>query len=231
MDDRIVVLAREGWHPGVLGICAARVAETMHKPTLLMAIEGDRARGSGRSAGQLHLRDALDECTEHLVSYGGHAAAVGLEMEASLVDTFREQVNRVAGNRVARPALHPPDGWASFDELDVRSIRKLDALGPWGAGNHRPVFATREARIVGHPTLDARGQDVRFRVAHRGTVLPARLRHSANRLEEIASMDGPIVLTYVPRIAQWAEEGPVQLQVQALQLDTNESEPAHANQT
>ncbi len=215
--EPILVLGREGWHPGVLGIVAARVAETMRKPTILIAFDGDRGRGSGRSAGMLNLRDALLACGDCLLSHGGHAAAVGLEVERRRLDDLRTQLNRTAGALVQSAWLACPDGEVGLSELDPKSVRKLDLLGPFGAGNPRPVFVSTGVRAVGRPSVDARNQDLRFRVAQAGVVLPARLKHGSARFEEVRALEGPLRLTHSPRLAAWAEDGPVELQVETLE--------------
>lgn len=225
MDDPILVLADDGWHAGVLGIVAARIAEQLGKPTLLIALDGARGRGSGRSAQTLHLRDALLQCSDCLLAHGGHAAAVGLEIERDRVDDFRRAINERAGPRVALAHAVAPDGLADLHELDMASMRRLDMLGPFGAGNPRPSFTTRGARIAGRPQIDSRGQDLRFRVAQRGTVLPARIKNGGHRLQEVAALDMPVAVTYVPRRVPRAEEGPVELLVTDLRADHAAAEP------
>jgi len=226
LDDPILVLGGEGWHPGVLGIVASRLAENLRKPTVLIAFDGDRGRGSGRSGGMLHLRDALQACSEYLLAHGGHAAAVGLEVERDRFDEFRARINEVAGAAVTEPPLPTPDGVVDLPELDARTVRRMDTLGPFGTGNRRPTFATRGAKLIGRPTTDSRGQDLRFRVAQGGTVLPARLKGGARRFDEIRAIDTPVLLTYHPRLAQWAEDGPVELQV----LDLRTEADSHATE-
>ena len=216
MTDPILVLGAEDWHPGVLGIVASRLAETLHKPALLLNFQGDRGRGSGRSAGTLNLRDALSACSDCLLAHGGHAAAVGLELERSRFDEFRERINRQSGDLVTSPPLADPDGLAQLAEFDSQVLRKLDLLGPFGAGNPRPRFVSRGVRVVGRPTVDGRRHDLRFRVAQGGVVLPARLRRGADRFEEFRALDRPVSLSYSPRLGARAEEGPVELLVDAL---------------
>ena len=92
-------------------------------------------------------------------------------------------------------------------------------LGPFGAGNPQPTFASRQIKVVGRPAVDGRGRDLRFRVAQNGTVLSARLKNGAHRYEEMTQIKGPVVLTYVPRLAQWAEQGPVELDVADVRLE------------
>lgn len=212
-DDPILVLGREGWHVGVLGIVASRVAETIGKPAILLSIKDDRARGSGRSAGMLHLRDALSACTACLTSHGGHAAAVGLELERTRVGEFRTMINALAGGHVQPPPAATAEAHASLRELEPQGVRKLELLGPFGPGNDRPRFAAFDARMVGHPSVDARGQDLRFRLGQHGVVLPARFARAADRFEEFRGLRGPLHVVYTPRASNWAEDGPVEIQV------------------
>ena len=85
-----LVLAGEGWHPGVVGIAASRLAERHWRPTVLLSLDGDRGRGSARSIPGFDLIAALDACSEHLVRHGGHRAAAGLELRRESLEPFRE---------------------------------------------------------------------------------------------------------------------------------------------
>lgn len=230
LDDPILVLGRDNWHHGVLGVVASRLAENLRKPTLLVAFEGDIGRGSGRSAGMLHLRDALGECSECLRSFGGHAAAVGMEIARDRFDELRRLINERAGHQAQDLPKAPPEAIAELAELEPRAIRRLDMLGPFGAGNPQPSFASRHVKIVGRPSVDARGQDLRLRVAQNGTVLSARIKHGAHRFDEMREVNTPVVVTYIPRLAQWAEQGPVELDITDLRPEEQASgtPPVHA---
>jgi len=231
-SDPILILGDRGWHAGVLGIVAARIAETLHKPTVLIAIDDTGiGRGSGRSAGMLHLRDALGCCSDLLRGHGGHAAAAGLEIHEDQVDSLRARINERCGQDVRRLPAPRATAAAEFTDLEPQVVRKLDLLGPFGAANPRPVFATRAIKMIGRPTTDNRGQDVRFRVAKGGVILPARLKRGAHRFEEIRGLDSPIYITYSVRLAQWAEEGPVELLVHDLGPDSGHDPAADGNRT
>lgn len=209
--DPILVLSGEGWHIGVLGIVASRVAEQLQKPALLISVQDGIGRGSGRSAGGFDLREALSRCAPLLESYGGHRAAVGLKLRASDIDALRQELNRsVSAGSVDNGPRHV-DAQVDFDELDARLVRQLDKLGPFGQGNPRPTFVTTDVRLVGNPTVDNRGLDLRIRVAQKGVVLPGRLRLGADRFETLRNHREPVTLVYSPRLAEWAEEGPVVL--------------------
>ncbi|MBX3462982.1 MAG: single-stranded-DNA-specific exonuclease RecJ [Planctomycetes bacterium] len=211
-----VVLASDDWHPGVLGIVAARAAEWTGKPVLLVAFRGDVGRGSGRCNTGLHLRHALADCGEFLVAHGGHAAAAGLEVRRDRFDAFRDRFLAVCRRSPATADEAPIDGAATFGELDPHTVRRLDMLGPFGSGHRRPRFATRGVRTVGHPLTDVRGQDLRLRVAGDGQILPARLVRGGARFEEVRRRNGPWTLVYSPRLNPRGEDGPVQLEVHEL---------------
>ncbi|MBL9079979.1 MAG: single-stranded-DNA-specific exonuclease RecJ [Planctomycetes bacterium] len=211
-----IVLASDDWHPGVLGIVAARAAEQTGKPVLLIAFRGDVGRGSGRCVSGLHLRHALAACSQHLVAHGGHAAAAGLEVRREHYDAFRERFLEVCRTTATAADDAPIDGAASFDELDPHTVRRLDMLGPFGMGHRRPRFATQGVRTVGHPLTDERGQDLRLRVTGSGQILPARLVRGGPRFEELRRKNGPWTLVYSPRLNPRGEDGPVQLEVHEL---------------
>lgn len=155
-----VVLAARDWHPGVIGIVASRVVEHVHRPTVLIAMDDDgaRGRGSARSIPGFHLYDAIRDCSDLLERFGGHRQAAGLEVLGTRLDAFTD-----AFNRRAAAALEPEDlkprvhidlelglGEASMDLVDL-----LRHFGPFGMGNPSPVLAARgvglarPARTVG----------------------------------------------------------------------------------
>ncbi len=212
-DDKILVLGGDDWHPGVLGIVSARMAELCERPTILVSFQGEIGRGSGRSPGGIHLREAMRACSNCLRSYGGHAAAAGLEIARDQLDEFRVRINEVAESKLEPHEPIRPEAPAEVAELDPREVRQLDQLGPFGAGNPRPVFATTDAKIVGQPTVDARGTDLRFRIAQHGQLVSARLRGGARHFESIRTLRTPVTLIHSPRLVSRAEEGPIELQV------------------
>ncbi len=214
-----IVLGADHWHPGVLGIVAARVAETTARPVLLVAFRGDVGRGSGRCTGGLHLRDALGACSDLLVAHGGHAAAAGLEVRRDRFEAFRERFAAHCAQAPVATATVAVDGHAGFSELDPHTVRRLDLLGPFGAGAPRPRFVTRGVHAVGNPCVDLRGQDVRVRLVADGCVVPARVVRGHARFEELCRTRGPWTAVYSPRIGARSEDGPVQLDVHELHAD------------
>ena len=132
------VLAGEGWHPGVIGIVASRVAERRHRPAILIALDGDAGTGSGRSIPGFDLLGALHAAAGDLVRYGGHRAAAGLTIDRDRVDAFREAIEEHAAATLTAAQLVPVervDAVASGAQLGLGLAEELGLLEPCGAGN------------------------------------------------------------------------------------------------
>ncbi len=165
-DRPAYVLAGEGWHPGVIGIVASRIAERHHRPTLVIALEGDRGRGSGRSIAPFDLLDGLRACDGHLLRYGGHRAAAGLEIERARVPDLADAFTAYARDTLRPDDLVPVervDAVVAGDELGMTLAEELARLAPFGRGNPAvslllPAAALRDPRPMGE------GRHVRFTV-------------------------------------------------------------------
>jgi single-stranded-DNA-specific exonuclease len=143
-----LVLARDDWHPGVIGIVASRVVERYNRPTVMIGLEGGEGKGSGRSIPGFNLYDALAQCTEHLVRWGGHKAAAGLTVRRDRVVPFCEAFNQVALAELSSDDLIPTqrvDMIGSVRSLDDDLERLMRHLEPCGAGNPAPVFGIERA--------------------------------------------------------------------------------------
>jgi single-stranded-DNA-specific exonuclease len=153
---RGLVLARDGWHAGVIGIVASRIVERFHRPTVLVALGEAEGKGSGRSIEGFHLHDALRACEGHLVRFGGHRHAAGVTIARANVAAFREAFEAHALAHVKDEDLVPRcriEGWIEERDVSDRAVADLAKLGPFGAGHPEPVFALRgaaaRARTVG----------------------------------------------------------------------------------
>ena len=143
---RGLVLARDGWHAGVVGIVASRIAERFHRPVVLVALEEGGGKGSGRSIERFHLYDALAACSAHLLRFGGHKHAAGVTVTRQAVEGFRRAFEAHAAERLAPDDLVPRtriDGWVEAGEVTAQAADALARLAPYGAGHPEPVFALR----------------------------------------------------------------------------------------
>ncbi|HEY8640312.1 MAG TPA: single-stranded-DNA-specific exonuclease RecJ, partial [Solirubrobacterales bacterium] len=137
-DAAALVIAGNGWHPGVVGIVASRLVERYWRPVILLSFDGDSGRGSGRSITGFDLLGGLEACSEHLVRFGGHRAAAGLELEASEFDRFRDAFISHAAEQLGPEDLtrtESIDALVGGDGLGLELAEELERLGPFGAGN------------------------------------------------------------------------------------------------
>lgn len=155
------VLAGEGWHPGVIGIVASRLAERWHRPVVMIALDGDEGTGSGRSIPGFDLLAGLDACDEHLLRHGGHSAAAGLTIDGGKVEAFRAAFTAHAEAVLTEARLRPErraDAVVAGDPLGLALAEELEALEPCGMGNPAPALLVPAARLADPRTM---GQDRR----------------------------------------------------------------------
>src|SRR5213596_3534844 len=173
-EDRALVLAAEGWHPGVIGIVASRLVERYGRPTFLVGWDGDTGRGSGRSIAGFDLHAALHRVGHHLEKYGGHTMTAGLTIRRDRYEAFRIAFLAVASELLGPKDLVPAQ---RVDlELPLRLVSEdleklIRYLEPCGPGNPAPVFGVRGARAVGAKRVGS--NHLRFLLDDESGVLPA----------------------------------------------------------
>lgn len=171
-DRKALVFSGRGWHRGVLGIVASRLVSRYHRPVLMLGIENGKAVGSGRSIEGFNLFEALTKLEPLLERYGGHHRAAGFTLKVSNLKAFEEEMERLAADTLHDEDLVPSievDAEATLEELNMQTVRRLDSLAPFGAGNPPPQFLTQalevvESRVVGEAHLKLRvrqGQIIR----------------------------------------------------------------------
>jgi single-stranded-DNA-specific exonuclease len=197
------VLAGEGWHPGVIGIVASRLAERECSPVVMIALAGETGKGSGRSIEAFDLLGGLGACAEHLLGYGGHRAAAGLEIETSRVEdfaaAFAAHAERVLSPQDAAP-IERVDAVVAGDELGMSLAEELQSLAPFGRGNPTVSLMLADATFA-----DARpmgeGKHVRFTVRSRGARARAVAFGTGGRLPV---GDGePAEATFTLEVNEW----------------------------
>jgi single-stranded-DNA-specific exonuclease len=164
------VLAEDGWHPGVIGIVASRLVERSGRPVVLVALDGDTGKASGRSVEAFDLLAGLSACSEHLLRYGGHRAAAGLEIERGNVAAFAEALSAhadgVLGGREL-VTIERVDALVDGDDLGMPLAEELQSLAPFGRGNPSVCLMVAEASFADVRTM-GEGKHVRFTVESRG---------------------------------------------------------------
>ena len=169
-----LVIAKQGWHAGVIGIVASRIVEQVSRPVVMVALEGDTGKGSGRSISAFDLHAGLTECRQHLVRFGGHRAAAGITVQTELVPRLQERFNEIARERLTADDLVPEqriDLDVSVDDLTDDLEKLLQYFEPHGLGNPTPTLALRGVRIDTPPKRIGSTDGVRTAVsAERGAI-------------------------------------------------------------
>jgi single-stranded-DNA-specific exonuclease len=170
----VLVLGKEGWHPGVIGIVAARLAEEYYRPVALVSLENGRGRGSARSIEGFHLFQGLHACRQALNKYGGHQVAAGFELAADNLSTLQDLMEQAfceqLGAKPPRPTLKV-DAHAELRDLDRAFYRHLETLRPFGPGNPAPVIVCLEVECLGSRVVG--GKHLKVQLAQGGNVLEA----------------------------------------------------------
>ena len=196
--DRAVVVAGEGWHPGVIGIVASRVVERIYRPAVVIALDGEVGRGSARSIPPFDLHGAISACAGHLDRFGGHHQAAGLDIGRDRIDAFREAFQAVARERLGsaepRPALNV-DLEVGLDEVTLDLSRYTRYAGPYGRGNPEPVFMARGVHCAGTPRV-LNGGHLKFRMERDGKALGAIGFRLADRLSPDGLTGGPVDVAF-----------------------------------
>ncbi len=148
------VVAGENWHRGVIGLAASKIAEKLYRPTIVLSLEDGIGHGSARSIANYHLLSGLDSCPELFEKYGGHAAAAGMTIKSENIDELRKKLNEHAAEHLSEEDLLPEikiDALVSSNSLNLDLVEELKRFEPFGMGNPKPVFATKDLLITGDP--------------------------------------------------------------------------------
>jgi len=162
--DHAVVLWGEGWHPGVIGIAASRIVERVHRPVVLVGVQGESGRGSGRSVPGFHLHRALASCADLLERFGGHAMAAGLEIRREELPELAERLEREAAEALEPDDLVPElrlDLSVPLGRMDRQLHRWLEHFAPFGTGNRRPVLHASGVRLERASTVGSDGDHLK----------------------------------------------------------------------
>ncbi len=155
-NDKAIILNSSGWHQGVIGIVASRLVERFYLPTVLIAVDNDEGKGSGRSIPGFHLHDALKGCEDLLLRYGGHKYAAGLSIAPENIQKFRERFKAIAAAKLVPDDLVRKlqiDAELDLDDIDFELVKMLERFAPFGPENMKPVFVTSNLEVVGQPQV------------------------------------------------------------------------------
>jgi single-stranded-DNA-specific exonuclease len=155
-EEVAIVLHEENWHPGVIGIVASRLVEKYYRPTIMLTTIDGVAKGSARSISKFNIYEALKECEDLLIHFGGHQAAAGLAIEIDKLEEFKIRFNNIVRERLSTEAMIPEleiDSKIKISEITPKFLKILDQFKPFGPGNMRPTFLVEDVHSVGYPRV------------------------------------------------------------------------------
>jgi len=217
---RSVVLWSSGWHPGVIGIVASRIAKQYNRPTILLSVSDGAGKGSGRSIPGFDLHSALVECGEMLTSFGGHRHAAGVSLPEERLPEFRECVENVVSRTLKAEDLVPVisiDSVVTLAECDFNLVNHLKRMQPFGAGNPEPIFGTRNVKLIAAKSVG--NGHLKLTVAQGERVMDAIGFGMAGHLDELRGGGGMATLAYVLEENTWRGVTDLQLRLKDVQAE------------
>jgi single-stranded-DNA-specific exonuclease len=202
-----LVLAGRGWHPGVIGIVAGRLAEEYNRPVVLISLDELGCKpgmGSGRSIAGFNLHQALTACGRHLVCHGGHEAAAGLTINEAAIDAFRADFCDYVNRQISpddRAAELFVDAETPLTALTHQTVRQIESLAPFGHGNQRPVLCTSDVRLAEPPKrIGSTGRHLSVRLEQHGVSLRGVAFGGSDWEHDLATATGPLAVAFKPVI-------------------------------
>ncbi len=209
-ESSIAVVSGKGWHEGVVGIVAARVARSCEKPAIVLSDNGEGIlKGSGRSYGECDLFAVVDATRPFLEKFGGHFAAVGLSLKEENFSFFKEALEEAYAKRAFPVIQEDPDllGEMDFSRITFDLTALMRRYEPYGEGNPVPKFRTREVRILQCDPMGKEGNHLRFLLEHKG------VRHQAVQFKTTERYDPGSLIEIVYTVSENHFRGNVTLQL------------------
>ncbi len=211
-----IVLASSEWHPGVVGIVASRLVEMYNRPVFMFSIKDSVAKGSARSIAGFHLYKAISECSEHIITFGGHSQAAGLSLQIEKLNLFREQINKEVSKSISKDEMVPVlkiDAAVKFSDINFALIKELDLLEPYGESNREPMLGAKETEIINHRIVGTNHLKMQLK-QDRVNVdsIGFSMGDAIENIGDISSMD----IAFVPSINEWNGNTTLQLTLKAI---------------
>ncbi|MDR3617771.1 MAG: single-stranded-DNA-specific exonuclease RecJ [Paludisphaera borealis] len=215
-DRGALVLGRKGWHPGVIGIVASRLVDIYHRPTIIVAFGDEFAQGSARSVPGFNVYDAIKDCSDGLLSFGGHSAAAGVRMTEDhfprFAELFDERCRTSLTPELREKVLHI-DAEVPLAMLSLSVVEDLEKLEPHGMGNPRPLFLASQVRVVGEPrAVGEQKKHLKLKLGQGGSVFKAIGWNLAEKGKDLAH-DVSCSVVFHPCVDEWNGYRRVQLEI------------------
>jgi single-stranded-DNA-specific exonuclease len=212
--SKVIVVASKQWHEGVVGIVAARLARKFERPAIVLTENEGFYKGSGRSFNGCDLFGLVDTQREILEKFGGHSAAIGLAIKEEHLDSFRKAIDTEAASFCSQEPFVDPDilGELPFEQIGFPLIEMIAQFEPFGEGNPKPKFLTRDVEILAVQTMGKEGNHLRFTFQHHGMILNA-VQFKTYAQYEVGQRVG---IVYTVNVNHFRGESTVQLMVERI---------------
>ena len=210
----VLVLAKAGWHPGVIGIVASRLAERYNRPALVINLENGEGKGSARSIPGFNIHHALVACSHLLETFGGHVQAAGFSVREENLARFAEELNNYAGRMITDDLILPEqelDDLISLEDISGLLIEQIAKLEPFGHGNPVPLLGCRAA-VLNCRAVGRSGTHLKLLVRGDGVELDGIAFNLGSYAPEL-SINDPVDLAFVPELNEWNGRQSLQLKI------------------
>ena len=173
-NKNCIILGKENWHHGVIGIVSSKVTEMYYKPSILICFEDDEGKGSGRSIQGFDLHEALGKCQKHIERFGGHSMAIGITIKKSEFDKFKQDVEKYTENTNIKDLVPiiKIDKEITIDDINMDTIKELKKLEPYGEANKMPIFIYKNLKIDSIRAL-SEGKHIKLTLKDKNVVIDA----------------------------------------------------------
>jgi single-stranded-DNA-specific exonuclease len=219
-DHYVIVLSKDGWHQGVLGIVASKITDRFYRPTVVISLDKNLGKGSCRSIDKFHIFDALSECSEFLENFGGHKYAAGLTITKKNIERFKEEINRIAKQNLSNKDFIPIlniDALVPLSLLNPSLVSAIENLEPFGVGNPYPLLCSRNLRLKGRPSIV--GKDtIKFWITD-GKLTAQAIGFGQADIYKLICSANSLDMVYSPSIDTWHQPPEIQLEVKDIKIN------------
>ena len=221
IDEDILILSSPDWHQGVIGIVASKLAEKYNRPAILISIDGESGKGSARSINFFNIYEALSECRDMLLNFGGHKYAAGFTLEKKNINRLRERLKEIFDKKINKNKLTPKmiiDAEIPFKELSIELVNNIEILGPFGFSNPEPIFSAHGLEILGKPRLmGARENHLKMKLKQGPYVYNSIGFNMSDKTDEI---NGALIdIAFIPELHQWNGSETIRLNLKDIKIN------------
>ncbi|MGC9364685.1 MAG: single-stranded-DNA-specific exonuclease RecJ [Fidelibacterota bacterium] len=212
--DKLFVISGENWHQGVIGIVASKIKEIYNRPVVMISTQNGIGKGSARSIADFDLYHAFTQCADLLENYGGHKMAAGMTIRKEMIPKFQQRIQRIANQQITEEMLNPRlriDCEIDFNDINQELLEHLKKMAPFGPGNMRPVFMTRQLTVSGLPRIVGENH-LKFKAAKQQKVISA-IGWKLGTLYEMLISNRPLDMAFVVEENEWNGIKQIQLNI------------------